>query len=350
MTAKKRETVSAQGFEQLEKDLKAGTLGRVYVFYGEESYLLHQYLDMVRAALIPAGFGEFNDHHLTGKELTVQAIAEAVDAMPMMAEHTLVTVTDWDLFKQDEASRAALVSLLSDVPDYCTLLFIYDTLPYKKDAKQKKLTAALNEYCCEVAFQEQKKDKLYKWIARHFAANGHTIDVPAMDLLVFTCGSLMAGLSHEIEKISAYAKGERVTADDIRAVAEPVLDARVFDLTDRITARDYDSAAKLLGELLQMQEEPIMILAVIGKTLRQIYTARVALDSGRDRFWVQQLWHTTSDYPPKLWMASARKVSHAWCSSAVKGCQVLDRRMKSEKGVDGEKEIKLFLLSLTQEV
>lgn len=66
------------------------------------------------------------------------------------------------------------------------------------------------------------------------------------------------------EMIAAYAKGRAVTVEDINAVADPVLDARVFDMTNSITAGKYDQAAQVLGELLRMQTEPIVILAAGG--------------------------------------------------------------------------------------
>ena len=68
---------------------------------------------------------------------------------------------------------------------------------------------------------------------------------------------------------------------DINAVADPILDAQVFDMTNSITAGKYDDAARVLGELLRMQTEPIVILAAVGKELRRLYTARMALDGGK---------------------------------------------------------------------
>lgn len=338
-----------KGFTRLKADLKAEQMQNVYIFYGEETYLRARYLQQVRQLLIPAGFEEFNDHHLSGKGLTVQALSEVVEAMPMMAQHTLVTVEDMDLFKLDESQRNALIALLEDFPEYCTLIFIYDTLDYKRDGKMKKLCAALNEHVQEVEFVQQERKDLLNWLKRRFAATGHDIDQTAADHLLFTCGSLMRGLIPEIEKIAAYAKHERITIADIDAVAEPVLDARIFDMTNAVTARNYDRAAAILADLLRMQTEPIAILAVLGKELRKLYTARLALDGGKDSIWLKELWSMTSDYPAKMLLGAAKNVDHDWCRQAVKRCQRLDRRMKSERGMDDEGELKLFLMELAGE-
>ena len=136
--------------------------------------------------------------------------------------------------------------------------------------------------------------------------------------------------------------------EDINAVADPILDAQVFDMTNSITAGKYDDAARVLGELLRMQTEPIVILAAVGKELRRLYTARMALDGGKDRLWLKQLWGMSSDYPARLLMQAAKKVDHDWCQTAVLRCQRLDRRMKSVSMPDKQKEdeLKLFLMEL----
>ncbi len=334
------------GYEALRAAIRAGVPANLYIFYGEERYLLQTMAQQLKDLLIPESFEEFNYHRLTGKGLTVQELAETAEAMPMMAEHTLITVTDLDIFKLDEGQRTALIQLLSDFPPYCTLVFLYEQVTYKRDGKMKKLCAALNEYVQEVEFVQQDRSDLLKWLKRRFAATGHDIDQTAADHLLFTCGSLMRGLIPEIEKIAAYAKGERITVADIDAVAEPVLDARIFDMTNAVTARDYDRAAAILSELLRMQTEPIVILAALGKELRRLYTARLALDGGKDRIWLKELWSMSSDYPAKLLLQAARKVDHAWCRQAVKRSQTLDRRMKSERNMDSEGELKLFLMEL----
>ena len=333
-------------YQKLKNDLSAGTLGQVYVFHGEETYLREYYLGEVKKKLVPAGFEEFNYHRLDGKALSIQALAEAVEALPMLSERTLVVVTDCDLFKLGEEQRGKLIELLSDFPPYCCLVFVYDLIFYKPNKVMKKLLKAMEEHVQVVEFPAQGTGDLLNWIGRRFKALGKEIDKQAAEHLIFTCGGLMTGLVPEIEMIGAYARGKQVTIADINAVADPVLDARVFDMTNAITANQYDRAAVILGDLLKEQEEPILILAAIGKEIRKIYTARIALDNGKDKYWLMELWGMRSDYPAKLLMNVAGKTTAAWCDDAVKMCQKLDRRMKSEKGIDSEGELKLLLTRL----
>ena len=133
----------------------------------------------------------------------------------------------------------------------------------------KKLTAAIDKNVEVVEFQGQSRDALVRWLQKRFRALDHDIDQPTADYMLFYCGSMMDNLVCEVGKVAAYARAPQITTADIDAVAEPVLDARIFDMTNHISARDYDKAAAVLGDLLRMQTEPIVILGAIGKELRR---------------------------------------------------------------------------------
>ena len=349
MATMKKAPRNREALQTLKAALAAGTPGSAYIFHGEESYLREYYLGELRKVLIPPGAETFNFHALEGKDLTVQSLAEIAEAMPMMAERTLIVVTDYDLFKLGEDQREKLMALLEDLPPYCCLVFVYDTLAYKPNKTMKKLCKALADHVETVEFPAAESSDLLPWISRRFKALGKEIDRQTAEYLVFLCGGLMTGLVPEIEKIAAYTKGEAVTRREVDAVADPVLSAEVFRLSDAVLQGNYDQAASILGDLLKMQTEPILILAALGSQLRRIWTARLALDSGRDRYWLMELWGMKSDYPAKLLLSAARRTTGAWCAQAVRYCQELDRRMKSERGVDGPGELKLLLVRLAAE-
>ena len=337
---------SNEAFEKLKRDLKAGTAGSGYLFYGEESYLREYYLGVLRKTLVPAEFEEFNYHRMEGKDLSIQTLADAVEAMPMLAERTLVEVTDLDLFKLNEDQREKLIALLNDIPPYCCIVFVYDTIEYKPNRTMKKLMKAVTDHLETVEFRPASGSELTAWIARRFRALGKDIDRQTAEYLIFLCGDLMTGLVPEIEKIGAYVKGNTVTQKDIDAVADPVLSAQVFKLSDAVLQGQYDKAASILGDLLRMQTEPILILASLGSQLRRLYTARLAIDGGKDKYWLMNLWEMKNDYQAKLLLNAVRKTTAAWCADAVRQCQVLDRRMKSERGIDAAGELKLLLVRL----
>ncbi len=325
----------------LKKQLKSGELGNLYVFHGEETYLRDYYLGQMKQKLLPAGMEAFNLHTVNGKELDLKTLSQLVDCLPMMSQRTLIVVNDYDLYKGD---KEGLLAILQDLPDYVCLVFVYDLIEYKADARTK-LAGLLKEKGSVVAFNRQEQGDLVDWIARRFRALDHDIGTEDARYLIFLCGDLMNTLISEIGKIGAYATHRRVTRADIDAVATPQLDAVVFQMTDAIAAGDFDKAAAVLGDLLHMQEAPIKLLSVLGRQLRQLYTARLALEQRKGSRYLMELWSMRSAYPAERLMQSARRFSLAWCRRAVIRCGQTDLAMKST-GAGGEELLVTLLMEL----
>lgn len=146
-----------------------------------------------------------------------------------------------------KVSAASSRELLEDLPDYCTVVFIYDTVPYKPDRKMKKLTAAIDKNVEVVEFQGQSRDALVRWLQKRFRALDRSIDQQTADYMLFYCGSMMDNLIGEVNKVAAFAKAEQVTAPILRRGGAG---AGCPDLRhdQPHSARDYNKAAAVLGD------------------------------------------------------------------------------------------------------
>ena len=332
------------GYQKLKKDLSAGQLGQLYVFHGEETYLRDYYLGRLRELILTGGMGTFNLHELSAKDMSPHALEEAVDCLPMMADRTLVLVTDYDLYKAGEKEREEYIRIFSQLPDYCCLVFLYDLVEYKGDARTK-MAAALKKYGTVANFVRQDQGDLVDWVRRRFRALGKDIDSKLALDLIFLCGDLMNNLIGEIEKIGAYSKQKHITKADIEAVATPQLDAVVFRMTDAIGEGNFDRAMSVLGELYQMQEPPIKIMWSLGRQMRQLYSARLTLEQGKGASYLASLWGI-KPYPADKLMHSARRFSLKWCRRAVIRCGQTDFAMKST-GQDAQELLTALLLELS---
>ncbi|MGN0979262.1 MAG: DNA polymerase III subunit delta [Candidatus Avoscillospira sp.] len=348
------------GLDQLKNDLKTGQYGRLYLFHGEEHYLRDHYLEMLRKKLLDGPAEEFNFHRFTQENMELQALADAVEAMPMMAEHTLVQVDDYDLSRLSEGNRETLAGILSDIPDYCTVVFVFGTVAFKYDARWKKLKEALDRGVT-VEFARQSPRELNSWIRKHFLAAGKDISDQLSEYLTFLTGGTMAALGAEIEKIAAYASGREVTRQDIDSVVTPVLDAEIFDITDAIANGDYETALRKLRTLIQMQQDPILLLAAIGSQMRRLLYARICMAAGKGDAALGEMLKAASGrashpYVLQKTMTTARRVTDRFCQAAVKLCYEADCQLKGfsaggQRGsaADGQRTLELLLLTLAQE-
>ena len=342
-----KEQTPTNELQMLKAAIKARTPERLYFFYGEETFLLQHYLQQLRKILVDELTESFNFHKLTAETFDMRSFAEAVENLPMMAETTFVWVDEIDIFKLNESDREKMCEILSDIPEYCTVVFTYGTTEWNPDKRLKKLWDAVVKNGRMVAFEKQERRDLISWITRHFAANGKKIPQELCGYLIDLTGGTMTALAGEIAKISAYSGADTVTKSDIDAVTEPVLDAVMFQITNCLSDGDYGTALVKLRNVLKMQEEPVLVLGAIGAHLRRLGTARTLLDNGKNSDDLMRLYKI-SEYAARKTMKSASGVSARFCAKAAELVLETDRKMKTSYDTP-ERLLELLILQLAQE-
>ena len=333
--------------QNLKRCIREKTPKNLYIFYGDETFLLNHYLNELHKLLLDDLTESFNFHRFNNEPFERPALIAAVENLPMMAEHTLVQVDDIDLFKFTEEQRGKLVELLSDIPDYCTLIFTYETVTWKPDKRIKKLWDTISNNGTIVEFSKQEPRELIPWITRHFSAKGKQISKELCVYLIEITGGTMTALAGEIQKIAAYSGADHIVRSDIDAVTEPVLDAVVFQMTDLLGQGQYAAALNKLQQLLKMQQEPLAILGAVGLHFRRISTARVLIDHGKT---TSELMKMTglSNYPAQKTMDTAKRFQQPFCTKAAELIMETDHKIKTSYD-DPNRLLELLILQLAQE-
>lgn len=342
----KKETAS-NGLQELKLAIRQKEPARLYFFYGEETFLLQHYLGQLRKILIDEMTEAFNFHKLTAETFNMQTFADAVENLPMMAEYTMVWVDEIDIFKLPETDREKLTEIFSDIPDYCTIVFTFETVPWKPDKRFKQLWESIEKNGTVVEFAKQEQRDLIVWVTRHFNANKKQITPDLCSYLIDITGGTMTALAGEISKICAYSGADIIRKSDIDAVVEPVLDAVVFQMTDLLGQEAYGQALQKLEQLRKMQEAPILILGTIGGHFRRLSTGKTLLENGRASTELMQLYKI-GDYAARKIMSSAGKFSTRFYAKAAELILETDYKMKTSFD-DENRLLELLILQLARE-
>ena len=343
----KKDDMKPNGLAQLKQQLKNKDPQRLYIFHGEEVFLLKHYLGQLRKQLLDELTESFNSHRFNNENFNLQEFGDAVEGMPMMAEHTFVQVDEVDLFKLPEAERNKMGEFLSDIPEWCTVVFTYETVAWKPDKRLKKIWTAVEENATIVEFVKQDQRDLVAWITRHFAAQGKRISTDLCIYLIDITGGTMTVLNGEIQKICAFSGAEHIHRSDIDAVVEPVLDAVVFQMSDLLGEGRYAAALEKLQTLLKMQQEPLAILGAVGGHFRRLAAARTLLDHGKTPSDLAKLYGIP-DYPARKSMEAARRMRPEFCARAAELILEADYAMKTSFD-DSERLLEMLVLQLAQE-
>lgn len=319
-------------YQALIKELKSSGPERLYLLWGEEDYLREQFFLQIKNLTVERETSEFNHKRIDGPDISLEDLSEGINSVPFFAEKTLVEVRDFDINKCKDSFLATLKELLSDIPEYCTVVFILRS-DYEPDGRTSAFKT-MKSLGRAIEFSAQSQSQLVRWISRRFEAYNKRITNDDAQYLIFCSGSLMTRLIPEIEKLATYAPGDQITRGDIDTAASRVPEADIFEMTDKLAAGDYDGASRIMAGLLQMREHPIMLLAMIGQQMRRLYAARFAIDSGLGKKYVADVCNIKYDFILNKLLSAARGFGKEQLAGYVELCAECDYAMKSSSADD----------------
>ena len=258
--------------EALRRHLKEESPKRVYFFYGEERYLSAHYTrQVIQKVTGGEDLGGFNCQFFE-QDVTLGALEDAVEALPLMAEQKCVVVRDLDA----AAAGDRLLTLVADVPESCVLLFYCESLePDTKKAGWRKFIEAVDKNGLAFECGRKPDNEVVRLLTTGAIRRGATLNGTKAQFLLERVGNDLYRLNNELDKLAAIANGGEITRELIETAAVHTLEASVFRLSDAILAGDAPRGFAILHALKVAREEPIAVAATLANTYADLYRARV---------------------------------------------------------------------------
>mgnify|MGYP000949119302 CR=1 FL=1 len=267
---------------ELKKQIEKSNFARLYFLYGEEKYLVEYDARKLIAKAGGKGPSDFNLQRFSGAEAGVDAIAAAVEALPVLAERKCVAVSDLDIDALHGAEAEKLWQLFSDLPDTCVLVIALPTLDFdeKRDRNWKKFLAKANAAGNTVPIRRRSTSQLAKMMRTAAEKRGCVLSEANALRMLSLCGPDLSTAVNEIEKLCAFTGSGEILSRTVDLLTVKNLEARVFDLSKAILAGSSDRAYEILEQLFHQGEEPVSVLSVLSGAYLDLYRVKASLQSG----------------------------------------------------------------------
>jgi DNA polymerase-3 subunit delta len=281
--------------EQLRAELKNNTIRRVYYLHGKENFLVQTYAKQIADKALGDGDPLLNLLRFNGVP-DLSALSDFVNALPIFAERRVVLLNDLDAEKLRQEELDSLLEIIAAISDTaCIVIYATGFVPDVKKVKTKKLVSAVNALnkkattkkparndSAVLDFEKMTEQKIVERIERRAASAGCTISRNNATHLARLCLRNYTLISNELAKLCAYAgyQGE-ISRKAIDKLTTRQLDSGVFALAAEITSKRGANAMKLLDELIEQGNAPVMIMSTLSMTFIDLYRAAIATAAGK---------------------------------------------------------------------
>ena len=262
-------------YHDLIAGLRQGDIHPLYLFYGEEDFLIQEALDLIIKKVVEPGSRDFNFNTLYCRDTSVLDIVNLAQTLPFMSEKRLVIVKDLDALKS--ADHEELLAYLKNPSPSTCLVMVSNQGKYDK----KSVVSAVEVHGVVTRFFPLLDREVVSWIEGWVKARGLSLTRDAAHYLVQTIGNDLQKISSELEKIEIYVRDRRaVTFDDVKAVVGDFREYSSFDLASALGLKNRERALLILSRLLQEGEQPVGLLGSIAWNFRRLMRAKSMQSEG----------------------------------------------------------------------
>lgn len=329
--------------------LKNGKISGWYIFCGEEDYLKKYYMNELRLVTAPDdAFSLFNYVSFEGVDIDFGAVAEAIKSPPMMSEYKLI---EWKFAPIDtlkESEKSALFELFSLKEEYPYAIFSIMATADGFDAgtakRASRMAARLSEAFEILNFPKSTDSQLLSWLKKHFDAEGISVDLAALNSLLFRSGRSMEVLNGEVLKLCCYAKANgisAITSSEVELIASPTVECDAFALSNAVLEKNVERAFLALTDLKQRRVDPQVIISMLERTYSDLSSVAFLLDEGNGASEIESIlkFHP---FKTKLYINSAKKIGSKKLASTLAQLCRIDAASKSG-GIYGYGAIEMFI-------
>ena len=273
--------------DQLEKELKNGQLQNLYLFYGEELFLLESSLKKIKSL-----FGEMvkGINYITIDENNCKELIANIETPSFGYDKKLIIVRNTGLFKKEgKRKNTELASLKDKVNKYLkenidiiksSVIIVF--VEEEADKKQALYTT-MDQLGVVCQFDFLKPMEIQKRIKA--ICHGYQVEIEDSVLRYFIecCGTNMQDLINEIRKLIEYAgMGGKIQKEDVDQLAVKKLESVIFDLTDTLGKKDIAQALEVLKNLIYAKEPIQKILITLYNHFKKLYFVKLSLKAQKD--------------------------------------------------------------------
>jgi DNA polymerase III delta subunit len=222
---------------------KQPVIGKLVVIEGTERVLAERALEILLDRLLPPDVRELNLTRLNADEAgDASRVAEAVQAMPFLADRRVVAVSDTQTMRV--AARRGLWDVAQAVPDGSTLILMDLLAPRGKGPQSFGVLAGRAALRIDTSAGEDARARFVEETLDLLDAKA---DARAIDELARSESDL-AAVRNDLEKLALL--GKKITFKDVQREALSIEDPKLYEYAQELTAGRIAKALAIAHESL----------------------------------------------------------------------------------------------------
>jgi DNA polymerase III subunit delta len=250
----------------LERHLERHAVKPLYLFYGDEEFLMNRALARLEAGLTDTAGEPPTKVVREAREVALPEFLAESRAATLWGPGQLLVLRGVDAY--DAAQLKALTPYLDRPAPRVWMVFLAEGLK-AREVERHAIWGRLAREEAALGFYRLREAELNQWLTREARRQGKNLTLAAAQRLVEMVGDNLAELSQELEKLVLFAGEETsLTPALVTQLASHSRTYTIFALVDALGTPGFHQRLQALGHLLDFGEHPVKILGMLARQVR----------------------------------------------------------------------------------
>lgn len=332
--------------KELDSQIKSGNIKSIYLFWGEETFLLENRIKSIMKRLGISGSDSMNYAKLDGAKTNFEDFFDEFNSYPMGAEKKLILLknTGW-LSNGKSREYKELKKMAEEIPEYICLIIEEDLF----DKKKIKNADFIDKNGGCVNFETLSVNRLVLWTEKLFEDKEKRISSSDINYIINCCGQSMGRIYAESEKLILNSgENEKISSQAVKSLVIKTNDYKIFELFDDIVEARRKKALEKTEEFLKEKEKPTAILAGITGRFSELLMVKL-LNSEQipAREISAYLDYPRPDFVIKKMITQSKKYGERYLRRMIKKGLSLDAAIKSGR-INGAAAVEMYVSELVK--
>ncbi|MDR0930560.1 MAG: DNA polymerase III subunit delta [Clostridiales bacterium] len=241
--------------KQLKTQFKEGVFAKLYLFVGEEDFLIESYVKTLKTSLVDDSFEMFNYVEFEGG-VDLALVKDEINQYPQMSDKKVIVLKNSGLIGK---RNKQVEEMIEAIPEYACVVFIEPSIT-KVSKPILKIIEGIGEV---VEFGRQGVADLRKWVAIKLNGSAKKMSEDDINYMIEVCDKSLQRLNTELEKLISASEGEVIERAVINSLVSVSPEYKMFVFIDRLLDGDGDYVYKAIADFKTAREPAVVIISNI---------------------------------------------------------------------------------------
>jgi len=311
-------------YEELKRRLKQKTLDPLYLFTGEEIYLIEEAIRTIKNESLTAEEQDANFHTFYADDANWDDLFPLAQTFPFVGKNRLIVLKRLEKMKKGNEGITRLSNFFKKKRSS-----LYIILTAEKIDQRTKSGKLLNEKAVTVQFYKLFENQVPSWIVQRVRNSGRNISLPLAQIMTQILGNDLSRIDNELTKIYLYMdQDKQITQEHLAIVSDGGRIFSVFDLVKNLGEKRAEPSLKILNNLMDEGSNALLLLSMIVRQFRHLCLAKSLMQQGKGAAEVAKSIHLPMMFTRQI-IEQAKIFSYDRLQSLYAGFLETDLKLKS---------------------